>query len=59
LRKKKKNERKYKGGKNKKTGKRRRKIYFLKKITYMGLVQIVHSQNFQTPVQPPENIDSF
>jgi hypothetical protein len=43
---------------NRKNGKRKRNIYF-QKLVYINLVQTVHSQTFQTPLQLPENIGSF
>jgi hypothetical protein len=57
--KKKKGEKSVRGGeRNRKNGRRRRKIYF-QKLVYMNLVQTVHPQNFQTPLQLPENIGFF
>ena len=50
--------RKYKEEKTKKKWKEEGGL-FPEKIAYMSLVQTVRSQSFQTPLDLPENIDSF
>ena len=44
--------------KNRKNGRRRRKIYF-QKLVNINLVQTINSQTFQTSLQLPENIGQF